>query len=211
MNLGVRPTWVQVQLFHSLPMWLLAGFLTAYASVSSFVKGWLKASSTCFVIRNNKWRKLESTWHSRSSGSEDCSRRVLTCNQRELHSCAEATFYVHWYIYFVSCPSFLPIPFLLLNGENQSFPINSPGLFWAWQRKHTPRGPAQLKQELRHLEVPRQQQEAAASWGLSGSCRRPLPNNAECPARSCSWVPGSFASTGTHTTAGGCASSKHLS
>ena len=85
-------------------------------------------------------------------------------------------------------PSFLPIPFLFLNGENSSFSSDFWGLFWAWQKRKTHRGTLKSvelctaqKQErapdknrkLQHLEV-----FLAAAGGLCQTSLSILPGAA---------------------------------
>lgn len=220
MKLGIRPTWVQIQLFHSLPMSLLAGFLTAYASVSSFAKQGLKSHLLCWVIRNIKCGKMtkhlaQCLRHSRPQ----CMTAVLL-EQYCLHNQRQS--YIHMQKLFLmfpdtfalsTCPSFLPIPFLLVNVENSSFPTDFRGLFWVWQRRDTHRGTWRSMEacatqsrgwapdnnrKLQHLEV-----FLAAAGGLCQISLSILPRAA--PEL---W---GFANTGTHITAGGHTSSKHLS
>lgn len=154
-----------------------------------------------------RWRQ------SRPSMNDNCSRSLLhPQSERVTSMCRSYSFMFPDTFASSTCPSFLPIPCLFLNGENSSFPADFRGLFGA--DKGETRGgalgkawsPTQPKQELnpdnnrkpRHLEV-----FLAAAGGLCQIPPRILPGAApECSR---------LREHRTRLTAGRCASSKPLS
>lgn len=164
----------------------------------------------------NKEKLQNPSWHLRPSRppvNDSWAPTAVLHPQRVIPTC-KSDLYVHWYICFVHMSQLLPNPFPVLKWGKQFLPYQLPRVVLSMTKDRCTQGHLEKRGALHRSKQglsTRQQQEATASWGLSGSCRRPLPNIPKCSARSCSWAHWCSVSIGTSRTTGGCTSSKHLS